>query len=147
MPYPNPTPHAQAANRVNFNQPEEEFIDGDDVIGLGVLGKEGSGRLRMQAQAQRQKLSAKAAKKFAKRAPGGAGGAVNGLSSSLAFTPIQARARPRRDGGRVPRGAPGLRLRCSSCGDRSCCLFHGCGSLCAEAMSSRACHAMSACHK
>ncbi len=78
---------------MNFNQPEEEFIDGDDVIGLGVLGKEGSGRLRMQAQAQRQKLSAKAAKKFAKRAPGGAGGAVNGLSSSLAFTPIQARAR------------------------------------------------------
>ena len=80
---------AQAANRVNFNQPEEEFIDGDDVIGLGVLGKEGSGRLRMQAQAQRQKLSAKSAKKFAKRAPGGAAGAINGLSSSLAFTPIQ----------------------------------------------------------
>jgi len=23
---------------VNFNQPEEEFIDGDDVIGLAVLG-------------------------------------------------------------------------------------------------------------
>ncbi|KAK9837334.1 hypothetical protein WJX81_007173 [Elliptochloris bilobata] len=79
----------KAANRVNFNQPEEEFIDGDDVIGLGVLGKEGSGRLRMQAQAQRQKLSAKSAKKFAKRAYGGAAGAVNGLSSSLAFTPIQ----------------------------------------------------------
>ena len=38
---------------MNFNQPEEEFIDGDDVIGLGVLGKEGSGRLRMQAQPKR----------------------------------------------------------------------------------------------
>ena len=45
-----PIARAQAANRVNFNQPEEEFIDGDDVIGLGVLGKEGSGRLRMQAR-------------------------------------------------------------------------------------------------
>jgi hypothetical protein len=41
----------QAANRVNFNQPEEEFLDGDEVVGLGVLGKEGSGRLRMQARA------------------------------------------------------------------------------------------------
>ncbi len=40
--------HAQAANRVNFNQPEEEFLDGDDVVGLGVLGKEGSGQLRAQ---------------------------------------------------------------------------------------------------
>lgn len=39
---------AQAANRVNFNQPEEEFLDGDDVVGLGVLGKEGSGQLRAQ---------------------------------------------------------------------------------------------------
>lgn len=33
---------------MNFNQPEEEFLDGDDVVGLGVLGKEGSGRLRAQ---------------------------------------------------------------------------------------------------
>ena len=41
----------QAANRVNFNQPEEEFLDGDDVVGLGVLGKEGSGRLRIQVRA------------------------------------------------------------------------------------------------
>jgi hypothetical protein len=42
---------AQAANRVNFNQPEEEFLDGDDVVGLGVLGKEGSGQLRAQVTA------------------------------------------------------------------------------------------------
>jgi hypothetical protein len=41
----------QAANRINFNQPEEEFLDGDDVVGLGVLGKEGSGRLRAQVGA------------------------------------------------------------------------------------------------
>ena len=50
------------------------------------------GLLHAQAQAQRQKLSAKSAKKFAKRSYGGAAGAVNGLSSSLAFTPIQARS-------------------------------------------------------
>ena len=32
-----------------FNQPEDEFLDGDEVVGMGTLGKEGSGRLRMQA--------------------------------------------------------------------------------------------------
>lgn len=31
-----------------FNQPEDEFLDGDEVVGMGTLGKEGSGRLRMQ---------------------------------------------------------------------------------------------------
>lgn len=30
--------------RMNFNQAEEEYIDGEDTIGLGTLGKEGSGR-------------------------------------------------------------------------------------------------------
>ena len=39
----------QAANRMLFNQPEDEFLDGDEVVGMGTLGKEGSGRLRMQA--------------------------------------------------------------------------------------------------
>ncbi|KAK9917190.1 hypothetical protein WJX75_001712 [Coccomyxa subellipsoidea] len=78
----------KAANRVNFNQPEEEFLDGDDVVGLGVLGKEGSGQLRAQARTQKQKLSAKVAKKYAKKI-GGSGGATNGLSSTVAFTPLQ----------------------------------------------------------
>ena len=32
-----------------FNQAEDEFLDGDEVVGMGTLGKEGSGRLRMQA--------------------------------------------------------------------------------------------------
>ena len=39
----------QAANRMLFNQAEDEFLDGDEVVGMGTLGKEGSGRLRMQA--------------------------------------------------------------------------------------------------
>lgn len=78
-----------AANRMNFNQPEEEYIDGDDVVGLGVLGqREGSGRLRIVASQQKMKISAKTAKKFKQRSYGSSG-ATSGLSSSLAFTPIQ----------------------------------------------------------
>jgi U4/U6 small nuclear ribonucleoprotein PRP31 len=81
------------ANRMAFNRAEEEFIDGEDVIGLGVIGKEGSGRMRAVASQSRQKLSAKAAKKLATQrgfgGGGGGGGAVSGLSSSLAFTPVQ----------------------------------------------------------
>ena len=47
----------QAANRMLFNQAEDEFLDGDEVVGMGTLGKEGSGRLRMQV---RKRLSRKA---------------------------------------------------------------------------------------
>ncbi|GIL67900.1 hypothetical protein Vafri_21113 [Volvox africanus] len=78
----------KAANRMMFNKAEEEWVDGDDVIGLGVLGKEGSGRLRIVASQQKQKLSAKAQKKFKARMYGSSG-ATSGLSSSLAFTPVQ----------------------------------------------------------
>ena len=77
----------KAANRINFNQPEEEFIDGDEVIGLGVLGKEGSGRLRIVSKQQKMKLTAKTAKKVKKYS--GTSGATSGLSSSLVFTPVQ----------------------------------------------------------
>ncbi|KXZ56164.1 hypothetical protein GPECTOR_1g140 [Gonium pectorale] len=78
----------KAANRMMFNQAEEEWVDGDDVIGLGILGKEGSGRLRIVASQQKQKLSAKQQKKFKARSYGSSG-ATSGLSSSLAFTPVQ----------------------------------------------------------
>jgi len=70
-------------------QPEEEYMDGDEVIGLGVLGKgQGSGRLRIVAKEQKMKLTAKTAKKVA-RQHGGRGGTVSGLTSTLAFTPVQ----------------------------------------------------------
>ncbi len=47
-------------------------------------------RLRIQAQQQKQKLTAKSQKKFGKRLYGSTGGtATSGLSSSLAFTPVQ----------------------------------------------------------
>ena len=130
------------ANRMMFNQAEDEFIDGEDTIGLGTIGAAGSGRLRAVAAQQRQKLSAKAQKVRLRggtwsrvEAPGsgplllnaaapapvlpcphpapspvpacqpprrpplpapqfalknyGSSGATSGLSSSLAFTPIQ----------------------------------------------------------
>ena len=51
---------------------------------------------------QRQKLSAKTAKKFALKNYGSSG-ATSGLSSSLAFTPIQASGAP--GGGRGPGAA------------------------------------------
>ncbi len=76
----------RAANRVNFNQPEEEIIDGDDIIGLGLLGsKEGSGRLRVQAQQQKQKLSAKIMKKNKNRM---SGLQTSGLASTLALSTV-----------------------------------------------------------
>mmetsp|Transcript_16110 Transcript_16110/g.34858 ORF Transcript_16110/g.34858 Transcript_16110/m.34858 type:complete len:493 (-) Transcript_16110:371-1849(-) len=78
----------KAANRINFNQVEEEYMDGDEVMGLGLLGKEGSGRLRIVAKQQKMKLSAKTAKKVAKQ-QGARGGMTSGFSSSLAFTPVQ----------------------------------------------------------
>ena len=36
----------KAANRVQFNQAEEEFLDGEEVVGLGMVGKQGTGNLR-----------------------------------------------------------------------------------------------------
>jgi U4/U6 small nuclear ribonucleoprotein PRP31 len=82
----------KAANRVNFNQAEEEFLDGDEMVGLGTLSKNAAGgRLRIAVRAQKQKLSAKTQKRAKQYAAHGAGGAgtVSGLSSSLAFTPVQ----------------------------------------------------------
>ncbi|KAJ3220355.1 U4/U6 small nuclear ribonucleoprotein Prp31 [Dinochytrium kinnereticum] len=75
----------KAQNRVKFGEAEEEVIAGDTVKGLGLLGKD-SGRLRMQGDPSK-KLSV--AKKHQKRLFSGSSGATNGLSSSLAFTPVQ----------------------------------------------------------
>jgi Prp31 C terminal domain len=45
----------KAANRMNFdfNVAEDEYIDGDEVVGLGTINKEGSGRLRLVASQQK----------------------------------------------------------------------------------------------
>ncbi|KAF6256171.1 U4/U6 small nuclear ribonucleoprotein [Scenedesmus sp. NREL 46B-D3] len=79
----------KAANRMNFdfNVAEDEYIDGDEVVGLGTINKEGSGRLRLVASQQKVRLNAKQEKKYrARLAPGAA---TSGLSSTLAFTPVQ----------------------------------------------------------
>lgn len=36
----------KAANRIKFGEAEEEFLDGEEVVGLGMIGKDGSGKLR-----------------------------------------------------------------------------------------------------
>jgi Prp31 C terminal domain len=62
------------------------------MVGLGTLSKNAAGgRLRIAVRAQKQKLSAKTQKRAKQYAAHGAGGAgtVSGLSSSLAFTPVQ----------------------------------------------------------
>lgn len=65
------------------------MLGGAQMVGLGTLGRNGgSGRLRIQARTQKQKLTAKTAKRAKQY---GAVGTVSGLSSSLAFTPIQVR--------------------------------------------------------
>lgn len=83
---------AKAANRVNFNQAETEYgLDGD---GLGTLGTSAgmaaaSGKLRITAKQTKMKVPKHKQDKWAHK--GGSGGAlsVNGMASSLAFTPVQ----------------------------------------------------------
>ena len=62
------------------------------MVGLGTLSKNAAGgRLRIAVRSQKQKLSAKTQKRAKQYAAHGAAGAgtVSGLSSSLAFTPVQ----------------------------------------------------------
>ena len=80
----------KAANRVNFNVAEEEI--GFEGEGLGLLGTSAGmaaagGKLRMSAKPAKLKV-AKNEKNF-KKTSYGSSGATSGLSSSLAFTPIQ----------------------------------------------------------
>ena len=72
----------RAANRMGFNEAEDEFFDGEESMGLGSLGKAG---VRVVTAQQKQGLSEKAKKKYGlHRAETG----LSGLSSSLAFTPV-----------------------------------------------------------
>lgn len=77
----------KAANRMGFNEAEDEFFDGEEAMGLGSLGKAG---VRIVTAQQKQGLSDKAKKKYGLHRPVGAAGGtgVSGLSSSLAFTPV-----------------------------------------------------------
>ncbi|KAJ3131332.1 U4/U6 small nuclear ribonucleoprotein Prp31 [Physocladia obscura] len=64
----------KAQNRMKFGEAEEEVIVGDTVRGLGLLGGE-TGKLLGVAKKHRMFSTP--------------GGATSGLSSSLAFTPVQ----------------------------------------------------------
>ncbi|KAL1804426.1 hypothetical protein DCAR_0936076 [Daucus carota subsp. sativus] len=73
------------ANRMQFGIPEESSLGDGLGEGYGMLGQAGSGKLRVSVG--QNKLAAKVAKKFKERSFGS--GATSGLTSSLAFTPVQ----------------------------------------------------------
>lgn len=75
------------ANRMQFGIPEESSLGDGLGEGYGMLGQAGSGKLRVSIGQSR--LAAKVAKKFKEKNHFGSGGATSGLTSSLAFTPVQ----------------------------------------------------------
>ena len=85
----------KAQNRVNFNQAEEEIMDGEETLGLGLVKQGGAGggtgnRLRVEVKKQKQKISKNMQKRLAQmKARNTPGAGVSGFSSSLAFTPVQ----------------------------------------------------------
>ncbi|GKB99889.1 U4/U6 small nuclear ribonucleoprotein Prp31 [Tanacetum coccineum] len=74
------------ANRMQFGIPEESSLGDGLGEGYGMLGQAGNGKLRVSVG--QSKLAAKVAKKF-KDKQYSSGGATSGLTSSLAFTPVQ----------------------------------------------------------
>ncbi|CAJ2669725.1 U4/U6 small nuclear ribonucleoprotein Prp31 homolog [Trifolium pratense] len=74
------------ANRMQFGIPEESSLGDGLGEGYGMLGQAGSGKLRVSAG--QSKLGVKVSKKF-KEKNYGSSGATSGLTSSLAFTPVQ----------------------------------------------------------
>ncbi|GMN41639.1 hypothetical protein TIFTF001_010860 [Ficus carica] len=74
------------ANRMQFGVPEESSLGDGLGEGYGMLGQAGSGKLRVSIG--QSKLSSKVAKRF-KEKSFGSSGATSGLTSSLAFTPVQ----------------------------------------------------------
>jgi len=78
------------ANRVKFNEAEDEILDGDELVGVGMLGKDGSGRIRAMAAEKRVKVTKAIQRKVEKTPAFKAGaGAKSGIATSLAFTPVQ----------------------------------------------------------
>lgn len=74
------------ANRMAFGVPEESSLGDGLGEGYGMLGQAGSGKLRVAVG--QSKLAAKVAKKFKEKSYGSSG-FTSGLTSSLAFTPVQ----------------------------------------------------------
>ncbi|RVX10584.1 U4/U6 small nuclear ribonucleoprotein Prp31-like [Vitis vinifera] len=82
------------ANRMQFGVPEESSLGDGLGEGYGMLGQAGNGKLRVSVG--QSKLAAKVAKKF-KEKQYGSSGATSGLTSSLAFTPVQEKSRKSED--------------------------------------------------
>ncbi|KAL1194611.1 putative U4PU6 small nuclear ribonucleoprotein Prp31 [Cardamine amara subsp. amara] len=76
------------ANRMAFGTPEESSLGDGLGVGYGMLGQAGSNRLRISSVPSKLKLNAKVAKKLKERQYTG-GATTSGLTSSLAFTPVQ----------------------------------------------------------
>ncbi|XP_010510964.1 PREDICTED: U4/U6 small nuclear ribonucleoprotein Prp31 isoform X3 [Camelina sativa] len=76
------------ANRMRFGTPEESSLGAGLGEGYGMLGQAGSNRLRVSSVPSKLKLNAKVAKKLKERQYTG-GATTSGLTSSLAFTPVQ----------------------------------------------------------
>eukprot|EP01114_Cavostelium_apophysatum_P017500 TRINITY_DN5215_c0_g1_i1.p1 TRINITY_DN5215_c0_g1~~TRINITY_DN5215_c0_g1_i1.p1 ORF type:complete len:485 (-),score=145.89 TRINITY_DN5215_c0_g1_i1:26-1480(-) len=72
----------KAANRISFGTEAQETIRDTDQ-GLGMLGVSGTGKIRMAAQDKGILKKQKITGRFAKS------GTTSGISSSLAFTPLQ----------------------------------------------------------
>ncbi|XP_010543992.1 PREDICTED: U4/U6 small nuclear ribonucleoprotein Prp31 [Tarenaya hassleriana] len=76
------------ANRMAFGVPEESSLGDGLGEGYGMLGQAGSNKLRVSSVPSKLKLSAKVAKRFKEKSYGSSG-MTSGLTSSLAFTPVQ----------------------------------------------------------
>ncbi|CAE5962685.1 unnamed protein product [Arabidopsis arenosa] len=76
------------ANRMAFGTPEESSLGDGLGEGYGMLGQAGSNRLRVSSVPSKLKINAKVAKKLKERQYAG-GATTSGLTSSLAFTPVQ----------------------------------------------------------
>ena len=75
----------KAQNKIVFGAPEEEIgYSTGSSVGLGLLGQESSGKLRIKADS-RHKINL--SKKYAKKTFGQSN--VSGLESSVAFTPVK----------------------------------------------------------
>lgn len=77
-------------NRMAFGKEEEETGAYDETAGMGMIGAS-SGRIRANAGETRTKakLSKRNKGRLEQMRGGGSGSATSGLSSSLAFTPVQ----------------------------------------------------------
>ncbi|KAJ0960463.1 hypothetical protein J5N97_001669 [Dioscorea zingiberensis] len=91
QPKPLPVPDSEpkkkrGGRRLRKMKERREFLGDGLGEGYGMLGQAGSGKLRVSVA--QSKLASKAAKKF-KEKQYGSSGATSGLTSSLAFTPVQ----------------------------------------------------------